>query len=581
MFPTNKSAAPEPVCRLRRGWTFPLGAGLGWTLGQVVGTLLDGELQALRIFLIPVSALAGGLTAFGVWVHFAGLSDMARDAIRRTRLRFAVAALVVGMVLLIGLYLRFVERVPLAGRAGSVAFLVGATRSGLCECAADNAGCIREMGLDPSRIRPCWSDRWLVEMALVLAYLWTLGSLGSVAGLLMIAARRPAPPSLAPQGLLARLPEAPPGYLDFDVWIDQKSEGVYRAKAWSGGAGFEATELFSLPAVLAEGGLCLSGGGALRGGSRGAGSADGTGAQQAGEELFRTVFQGELLKAFQGCLARAHGGPGVRLRLRLNDVPHLAGLPWEYLYDAEGRGFLALSGRTPVVRYLELSQGLSTLRVEPPLRVLAVISTPRGYRALAEADEEWRRLGEALAPLCAAGRIEVERLARATPAALEARLRTGEPVHVLHFVGHGGFSELRDEGVLVFEDEEGNGLPLGGPSLAYLLQDHPSLRLALLNACHGARTSSENTFAGTAQVLVQRGVPAVIAMQAEVMDETACRFAEKFYRSLAAGLPVDACVGEVRRALAAEGNPEWGTPVLYLRATDGCLFAVENAEAWD
>ena len=130
--------------------------------------------------------------------------------------------------------------------------------------------------------------------------------------------------------------------------------------------------------------------------------------------------------------------------------------------------------------------------------------------------------------------------------------------------------------MLVFEDEDGNGVPVGGPSLAYLLQDHPSLRLAVLNACNGARASHENTFAGTAQVLVQHGVPAVIAMQSEVMDETACSFAEKFYRALAAGLPVDACVGEVRRALAAERNPEWGTPVLYLRATDGRLLALEG-----
>jgi hypothetical protein len=80
-------------------------------------------------------------------------------------------------------------------------------------------------------------------------------------------------------------------------------------------------------------------------------------------------------------------------------------------------------------------------------------------------------------------------------------------------------------------------------------------------------------------VLVQHGLPAVIAMQAEVQDETSCRFAEKFYQALAAGLPVDACVGEVRKALAAERNPEWGTPVLYLRATDGRLFAVEGGDS--
>jgi hypothetical protein len=413
-------------------------------------------------------------------------------------------------------------------------------------------------------LHTCWNGVWAVELGLALSYLLTLGSAGIVIGVLMIPAQSRSPGA----------PQPPPGYLDFDLWIDQKSAGLYRAKAWSG-AGFEGTETFSLPPGLAGGELRLAGGGSLRGGPA-AGAEDPASAQQAGDELFRTVFHGELLKAFQGCLAKARSGPGLRVRLRLNDVPQLADLPWEYLYDAEGQGFLALSARTPVVRYLELSEGLSTLLVEPPLRVLAVISTPRGYRELAEADEEWRRLGAALEPLLQSGLIEVERLERPTFEALEARLRGGPPVHILHFVGHGGFSELRGEGVLVFEDENGKGVPVGGPSLAYLLQDHPSLRLAVLNACNGARASREDTFAGTAQVLVQHGIPAVIAMQWEVMDETACCFAEKLYRGLAAGLPVDACVGEVRRALAAERNPEWGTPALYLRATDGRLFALEN-----
>jgi CHAT domain-containing protein len=471
-----------------------------------------------------------------------------------------------GVVLLLGLYTGFATRVFYNG--GSVTYLVGWSRSGICDCSLDDAICIQQMNLRPDRFASCWNGRRAIQFAMALSYLLTLGGAGMAAGLLIAPARPQAPGA----------PQSAPGYLDFDVWIDQKAEGVYRAKAWSGAAGFEATESFTLPAAIAGGGIWSAGAGARRGGDGAADDiVDADSPEQVGQELFRTVFRGELLKAFQGCLDKARSGPGVRIRLRLNDVPHLAGLPWEYLHDAEGRGFLALSGRTPVVRYLELSEGLATLLVEPPLRVLAVISTPRGYRELGEADLEWRRLGESLGPLLKSGLIEVERLANPTPEALEARLRTGQPVHVLHFVGHGGFSELRGEGVLVFEDENGQGVPVGGPSLAYLLQDHPSLRLAVLNACNGARASNEDTFAGTAQALVQHGVPAVIAMQSEVMDETACSFAEKFYRALADGLPVDACVGEVRRALAAERNPEWGTPVLYLRATDGRLFALEGA----
>jgi hypothetical protein len=557
---TAGSRSAEPAARRR---ALLAGALLGWALALLAGTLLSGELQAVRALFLPLSALAGGVAGLGAWVHLAALTD---ERLRSRRLRQGLTVLAAGLALLVVLYQAFVVRVPYEGGAKSVAYVKGWSRSGLCDCSADDALCIQEMGLDPSRFGGCWNGRSTVQSALALGYLVALAGLGAFGGVL--AGRRP-----------LRGPGAPPGYLDFDVWIDRQ-DGGYRAKAWSGAAGFEATRRFTLSPALERAGPCsFATGDPSRGGADADAEADGPGPQEIGGALFDAIFQGELLKAFQGCLAKSEAGLGLRLRLRLNDVPHLAQLPWEYLYQEGGRGFLALSPRTPVVRYLELSEALDELRVAPPLRVLAVISTPREYRELDEADVEWERLQGALAPLLAAGQLEVERLAQPTRAALAARLadRGGAAVHVLHFVGHGGYSELRGEGVLVFEGEDGDGVPVGAQSLAYLAQDHPSLRLAVLNACNGARGAADDAFAGTAQALVRHGVPAVIAMQAEVTDGTACLFAERFYRGLAGGLPVDACMGEVRRALAAEGNPEWGTPVLYLRATDGRLFEVAEA----
>ena len=61
-------------------------------------------------------------------------------------------------------------------------------------------------------------------------------------------------------------------------------------------------------------------------------------------------------------------------------------------------------------------------------------------------------------------------------------------------------------------------------------------------------------------------------MQQDVHDMTARRFAEEFYAALAEGKVLDACVGAGRRRLHEEDNPEWGLPVLYLRAADGRLF---------
>src|SRR5204862_1552128 len=111
-----------------------------------------------------------------------------------------------------------------------------------------------------------WKGRRLVEFAAACSYLLALGSAGAIAGMLLIPAR------------LAQAPSAPPGYLDFDVWIDQKSEGLYRVKAWSGAAGFEATEHFALPPAFG-GQLCHAGGGAARGGLVADGGVDGATAE--------------------------------------------------------------------------------------------------------------------------------------------------------------------------------------------------------------------------------------------------------------------------------------------------------------
>ncbi|MBK9231097.1 MAG: CHAT domain-containing protein [Anaerolineae bacterium] len=67
--------------------------------------------------------------------------------------------------------------------------------------------------------------------------------------------------------------------------------------------------------------------------------------------------------------------------------------------------------------------------------------------------------------------------------------------------------------------------------MATLLSDCKSLRLALLNACQGATPSAASAFAGVAQKLIQQGTPAVIAMQAPIVDDHAIRFAQEFYRA--------------------------------------------------
>ena len=74
---------------------------------------------------------------------------------------------------------------------------------------------------------------------------------------------------------------------------------------------------------------------------------------------------------------------------------------------------------------------------------------------------------------------------------------------------------------------------------------------------------------------VRAQVPAVVAMQFTAPQEVTRAFAAEFYRTLAEGFPIDACVTEGRKAIiGATGlrRPDWGIPVIYTRAPDGNLF---------
>ena len=97
----------------------------------------------------------------------------------------------------------------------------------------------------------------------------------------------------------------------------------------------------------------------------------------------------------------------------------------------------------------------------------------------------------------------------------------------------------------------------------------------MLNSCEGARTSRLDPFAGSAQSLIQQGIPAVVAMQFEISDEVAIVIADEFYSALAAGYPVDAALAEARKAAFTDGSgAEWGIPVLFCAAADGRIFGV-------
>jgi CHAT domain/WD domain, G-beta repeat len=152
--------------------------------------------------------------------------------------------------------------------------------------------------------------------------------------------------------------------------------------------------------------------------------------------------------------------------------------------------------------------------------------------------------------------------------------------HVLHFIGHGDFDPIRDEGVLTLPREDGRADLVAAHRLVDLLrQARPMPRLVVLNSCSGAAPGRGTCSPVPRRPLVRGGVSAVAAMQYEISDPAAVAFARGFYAAIARGRGVDDAISSGRVAILGTGDRtlEWVTPVLYLRGHDARLFTFPAA----
>jgi CHAT domain len=219
-----------------------------------------------------------------------------------------------------------------------------------------------------------------------------------------------------------------------------------------------------------------------------------------------------------------------------------------------------------LVRHVPVASVPTPLQVRPPLRVLGVVSSPRGLLPL-DVDKEQDQLARALARPVAQGLAELHWVPSATWADLQDLLLDGE-WHILHFVGHGDFDPSQDEGVLALVREDGRADLIAAHRLIDLLrQARPMPRLVVLNSCSGAAAGTDDLFSGTAAALVRGGISAVAARQYEI---SAVAFARGFYAAIARGRGVDDAVSSGRVAILglSDRTLEWVTPVLYLRGHD-------------
>ncbi len=315
-----------------------------------------------------------------------------------------------------------------------------------------------------------------------------------------------------------------------------------------------------------------------------------------GEILYRRLISGGVREALaKRRQAAFKDGKGLRLRLVLDaNEPQLAALPWELLFDPDGRQFVAHDPWTPIVRYLKRPVSIDpNLRsIHGSLRVL-VIDGLSGSGSGQDDDD-----GDP-----SDDRIDAEREIREIRTALSSdpeilpsfarvgsydelhRLLQHQRPHVLHVMGHGTFDATSGEGS-IFLLGEGSKATITGKDLAVLVRGHKQLRLVVLSACRGAeapRRKGLSPFSGVASSLVLRAeLPAVVAMQFPISTDAAGAFSRGFYPSLARREPVEVAVAEGRKSIYGVdrdwGSFEWSTPVVYLSVDHGSIFARDPSD---
>ncbi|MDZ7343725.1 MAG: CHAT domain-containing protein, partial [candidate division KSB1 bacterium] len=321
-----------------------------------------------------------------------------------------------------------------------------------------------------------------------------------------------------------------------------------------------------------------------------------------GNKLFKAIFP----EAIDSVLTRsldAVQSSGAKLRLKLRiDPPELQGLPWELMRsDRLRRGFLAVNKSLPlsVTRYLALEQRVTKWQFRSPIRILVLIAKPAELQPLPGALTEKKCIEKSLFWLRLVREVKLTIREKVTRSILVDELER-DPPDILHYIGHSSFDPVKNKAFLALEPESiphDNGLgdarhftPMPEPAsstrkgydefeaeeLGNLLSDSP-VKLVILNSCEGATAAQTDAFVGIAQNLVRVGVPAVVAMQYPIFDQSALTFSRFFYSSFLKTYSIDEAVASARRSLSNRiglNKQDWATPVLFMRPYDENIFEI-------
>ncbi|MGA9351399.1 MAG: tetratricopeptide repeat protein [Anaerolineae bacterium] len=335
-----------------------------------------------------------------------------------------------------------------------------------------------------------------------------------------------------------------------------------------------------------------------------------------GAELFRAVFQADDNARNLWAMLRTRLS-NTRFEI-ITGVQEGRAIPWELIRDPDTDTWLALSARAFVHAQHQAAQ-LPQLpqTASGPVRILLVISRPIGGYDVPFRSVAIRIIKGLSGSAREAFQLDVlrpptfEQLSRVLYAAKDA----GQPYHVVHFDGHGMYTEVIRPGEVAEMLRKLSPLLLSGPrtgAYGYLLFENPALEesvqlvdgpalgkllvetgvpVLVLTSCSSAYAEAPDSplaqageeatdvhirvraFGSVAQEVMDAGVAGVVAMRYRVYVVTAAQFMADLYAGLAQGSTLGEAVTLGRKQLHAQAlrtiayDPiplqDWPVPVVY------------------
>ncbi|HEX4224455.1 MAG TPA: CHAT domain-containing protein, partial [Pseudonocardiaceae bacterium] len=299
-----------------------------------------------------------------------------------------------------------------------------------------------------------------------------------------------------------------------------------------------------------------------------------TGLRKLGRSVYDLIFDDALTESVRKARSRAEeNGRGLRLRFDL--PPAVQALPIEALCSPadQPEQTLALDGTLSIARSVPGALPGNRLPTGAEdtnhLRLLVAIATPTGANLPPiDAAAELSALGE-LSEFF----VHTDVIHNATRADIDNWLtaNTAHPTAVL-LIAHGGYAAERGEGVVILAAKDGTADPIPAQLLSGMLVRAQRLRLVALNLCFGGSNTAKEPFAGLANAIIGKGIPAVVAMPGLVTDRAAGVFGPKLIAGLCANILLDEAVTSARHHIAnLPGHTaiEWASPMLFFNVACG------------